>query len=179
MLRPAIAALRQARRCRLGSDVTIAFENRETVLWQVHEVLRVEGRSAPHQIREELRRYDCLVPRPGELRATLMVDRGDRAAGDRLSRLVASNPGVVSIRIGQTRCGADCVEPRPWVDSPIRYVRFAVAERGIEPLDFLTRPVELAMHAAPRTSTVATSTLRDALATDLNVSFLLQQEAAE
>lgn len=179
MLHPAIAALRDARRCHVGPHVTISFENRETVLWHLHEILRVEDRSAPHQVHEEVRRYDCLVPRAGELRATLMVHGGTREERDRLNRLVASSPGVVSLCVGGVHCVADCVESEPSIDSPIRYVRFAVAKRGIEPLDFLTRPVELALHVQPEASTSASSALRDALATDLNVGSLLEQEAAE
>lgn len=177
-LRPAIAGLRAARRCRIREDLTISFENRETVLWHVHEVLRIEGRTTAHQIDEEVRRYDCLVPRAGELRATLMVDGGDRDASDRLSRLVASRSGVLSLVVGDKHALADCVEPEPWIDSPIRYVRFSVSSRGIEPLDFLTHAVSLRLHVPVQTSTAVPSAVREALATDLNVNALLEQEVA-
>ncbi|MEM7435791.1 MAG: DUF3501 family protein [Myxococcota bacterium] len=178
-LHPAIVALRETRRCRLGPQVSLSFENRETVLWHIHEVIRIERRFAPRQIREEVRRYDCLVPRCGELRATLMVDGGSSSDGARLSQLVSSSRGAVSLRVGALRCRADCVEYDGPCESPVHYIRFPVAEAGITARDFLSNLVVLELSTEPRVVVTASPHLRDALATDLRVGGWLHEEAAE
>ena len=162
--------LRQQRRCRVGPNVTLSFENRETVLWHIQEIVRLEGRTARHQIEEELSRYDCLVPRTGELRATVMIDGGSWEAGQRLSRRIAANAGALVLRLGTTSCFADCVESRPLLDSPLRYVRFAVGEAGVCNADFARTPVELALLVEPYAHVTAPRSLCEALADDLGAT---------
>ncbi len=72
--------LKRHRRCRVAPHVVLLFENRETVLFQIHEVLHHEGFSAG-RIAEEIAHYGCLIPEPGELRISAMVDGGDREHG--------------------------------------------------------------------------------------------------
>ena len=162
--------LRQRRRCRVSPHVTLSFENRETVLWHVQEIMRLEGRTAQHQIEEELSRYDCLVPRTGELRATVMIDGGSWETGQRLSRQIAENAEVLMLRVGTTSCFADCVESRPLMDSPLRYVRFAVGGAGVCNADFARTPVELALLVEPYTRVTASPSLCEALAEDLGAA---------
>lgn len=68
-----MTVVRQRRRVRLGPHATVLFENVETVRAQILEVLRVEGDTPSRRLRlaDE---YACLVPVPGELRATLFLD---------------------------------------------------------------------------------------------------------
>ena len=82
--RPLLIELKSHRRARLAPNVVILFENRETVLFQIHEVLRIEGHS-PAQVAQQIRSYECLLPQPGQWRATVMVDGGTREQGRRLA----------------------------------------------------------------------------------------------
>ncbi len=66
--------LKNRRRVELGDRVSLAFENRQTVLFQVHEMLRAERIFEEERIREELEVYNELMPGNGELSATLFIE---------------------------------------------------------------------------------------------------------
>ena len=72
--RPAVMALKERRRIRLGDHLTFLFENRETVRYQVQEMMRVERIVKPHDIAHELATYNELIPAQGELSATLLIE---------------------------------------------------------------------------------------------------------
>ncbi len=168
-LQPLIGEMRDRRRHRLGDHAVIVFENRETVLWQVHEVLRVEGRTAEQQAEEELRRYEPLLARPGELRSTVMIDSESAEQGQRLSSMLMSDANALELRVGSLSCFADCVDRKPQPGCPVRYLRFALREMGVGPRQLLELPATLLLHG-PHPSIVSLSKdVRSALANDLQV----------
>ena len=144
-LRPLLQELRRVRRRRIGPHCSILFENRETVRWQIQEVLRVEHRSEPHQVVEELVRYSPLLSAPGELRATVLIDGGPPEDADRLCMSLARDPATLQLRVGDCRCVAECVDQTPELPSPVRYMCFRLADRGVRADDLLTRPVDLVL----------------------------------
>lgn len=64
------------RRVGLGPDVTIYFENYETLLWQIQEMLYIE-KGGEEQIQDELMAYNPLVPQGRELVSTVMIEIED------------------------------------------------------------------------------------------------------
>lgn len=63
------------RRVGLGEHCTIHFESRDTMRYQVHEMLRTESSwDRPDAVAEELQSYNALIPQHGELSATLMLE---------------------------------------------------------------------------------------------------------
>lgn len=74
-----VIALKAARRVTVGRHLSFLFENRETVLFQVQEMCRVERIVDPIRIQDELDVYNTLLPRPGCLSATLFIEIEDRA----------------------------------------------------------------------------------------------------
>lgn len=60
-LREKIISLKKDRRIHIGPDITIYIENKQTLLWQIHEMLRVEG-GGVDQIHDELTAYSPLCP---------------------------------------------------------------------------------------------------------------------
>ena len=62
------------RRVSVGPLVTLVFENRETALFQVQEMLRAERIVDPSKVQEEIDVYNTLLPDPGELSATLFIE---------------------------------------------------------------------------------------------------------
>ena len=52
-IRRRIIALKKRRRITVGDSITLVFENRETVLFQIQEMLRTERIFAPDKIQEE------------------------------------------------------------------------------------------------------------------------------
>jgi hypothetical protein len=65
------------RRVRLGPQLTLLFENRQTLWFRVQEVLRVARLADPVRVREELAVYNRLLPGPGRLHAALLVATDD------------------------------------------------------------------------------------------------------
>jgi Protein of unknown function (DUF3501) len=69
-----IVALKQARRVSVGRYLTFVFENRATVWFQIQEMVRAERIVDEAKIAEEVEVYNGLLPRPGQLAATLMIE---------------------------------------------------------------------------------------------------------
>jgi len=73
-MRRRAVALRKARRVKVGDRVTFVFENRDTMLFQIHEVIRVEGVTDPELLQAECEVYNALLPSRHELAATLIIE---------------------------------------------------------------------------------------------------------
>jgi hypothetical protein len=72
--RPQMMALKDRRRVRVGGHMTFLFENRETVRYQIQEMMRIERIVEPEAIRHELDTYNELIPLSGELSACLLIE---------------------------------------------------------------------------------------------------------
>jgi hypothetical protein len=88
--RRAVQAIKRLRRVSVGPDVTLYFENFETMLHQVHEMLRIE-KGGEAQIEDELRAYNPLVPDGSQLVATMMVEIDEPV---RRARILAELGGI-------------------------------------------------------------------------------------
>jgi hypothetical protein len=77
-MRQRIIDLKRARRVPVGRHLSFVFENRDTVLFQVQEMCRVERITDEARIQEELDVYNALLPRRGELSATLFIEITDK-----------------------------------------------------------------------------------------------------
>lgn len=56
-----ILLLKKDRRIHVGPDITLHFENKDTILWQIHEMLRIE-KGGEDQLIDELSAYAPLAP---------------------------------------------------------------------------------------------------------------------
>lgn len=74
--RKKIIEMKRPRRITVGPDVTFYFENRETLLWQIQEMLYIE-KGGEEQLKDELLAYNTLVPKGCELVATMMIEIDD------------------------------------------------------------------------------------------------------
>ncbi len=76
--RPAFRArmieYRRGRQLSVGEHCTWSFEDRQTVQYQVQEMLRTERLFEPEGIAEELGVYNSLVPDGSNLKATLLIE---------------------------------------------------------------------------------------------------------
>ena len=78
--RRAIIELKRWRRVQVGRYLTFVFENRETVWFQIQEMVRAERIVDEGKIAEEVEVYNGLLPRTGELAATMMIEITEPAA---------------------------------------------------------------------------------------------------
>ena len=88
--------LRRRRRVPVGTLVSLAFENRDTIRFQVHEMARVERITTDQGIQDELDAYNPLIPEVGQLCATMFVElTSDEAMREWLPKLVGIERAVV------------------------------------------------------------------------------------
>jgi hypothetical protein len=70
--------LKRRRRVAVGPYLSFVFENRETLLFQIQEMCRVERITDDVKVQEEIDVYSALLPQPGELSATLFIEIADK-----------------------------------------------------------------------------------------------------
>lgn len=73
-MRAEIIALKKNRRIEVGPNLSLVFENRQTVLFQIHEMVRTERLVEDGKIQDEIDAYQNLIPGAGELSATLFIE---------------------------------------------------------------------------------------------------------
>jgi hypothetical protein len=71
------------RRIVAGDEVSVTFENHDTVLFQIQEMLRTERITKEAAIDHEIQTYNELVPGENELSATMFVELPDAGVRDR------------------------------------------------------------------------------------------------
>lgn len=76
-LRPRLLAEKARRRVHVGENLTLLFENADTVRYQVQEMVRIERIVKEADICHELATYNELLGGPGELGATLLIEIDD------------------------------------------------------------------------------------------------------
>lgn len=76
-MRARVIALKKNRRVGVGENLTFLFENRETVLFQIQEMVRTERIVDDSKIQEEVDAYNALIPSAGQLSATLFIEIPD------------------------------------------------------------------------------------------------------
>lgn len=72
-LREKMVLRKKNRRLDIGPYITIYFENRDTILHQINEMVFIEN-GGEEQIKDEISAYKSLIPNGKELVATLMVE---------------------------------------------------------------------------------------------------------
>ena len=77
--RARVMAHKKQRTVHLGDHLTLIFEDRLTMQYQVQEMLRIERIFEADGIQEELDAYNPLIPDGHNLKATMMIEFSDEA----------------------------------------------------------------------------------------------------
>jgi predicted DNA binding protein len=122
--------LKRHRRVRLGSLVSLVFENRDTVRAVVEELLRAERIDDPERIVAELEVFNQLIPEDRELSATMFLEITDQAElAQRLDELrgveAAVHLEVDGDRVAQAHEEGHSREDRT---SSVHYLRFRLTD---------------------------------------------------
>lgn len=166
-----IISLKKRRRILLGRNISLVFENRETLLFQIQEMMRVEHIYDPARIRDELDTYNPLIAGPGELSATLFIEITE---SDRVKDILDGLQGIdngrsVFIQLGPDRIYGLFEEGHSKEDklSAVHYVRFSMTPAQQAALRDHTVPAAITLdHPAYQDSTVITQEIREELARD-------------
>ena len=126
-----INALKRRRRVEVGPYATFYFENFDTMWLQVQEMLRIE-KGGDEQLRDELEAYNPLIPRGGELVATVMFEIDDP---ERRARILARLGGIedhafIEVDGSRIRGEADPTRENTSPDgkaSSVQFIRFPFA----------------------------------------------------
>ncbi|MDZ3836267.1 MAG: DUF3501 family protein [Rhodospirillales bacterium] len=169
--RRTISAMKRARRVSVGPDTTFYFENFDTMLHQVHEMLYVE-QGGEAQIEDELRAYNPLIPRGEALVATLMIEIDNPVRRAKALRELAGIETHIAMIIGDARVAAvsDDDAERTTPDgktSSVHFLRFPFTSAQIEAFKTERARVILAVeHPNYTHMTVLSDETRRALAAD-------------
>lgn len=168
-----IIALKRRRRVSLGPFLSLVFENRDTVRFQVQEMARAERMLTDEQIQTELDIYNPLIPEPGELCPTLFIELTSKAElMEWLPKLVGIErslelrlPGGEAVRATPEE-GHEKMLTREDVTSSVHFLRFRLTPEQIE--RFARGPVILAsVHPNYRHETTLPDETRTELLSDL------------
>ena len=128
--RPGILAAKERRRAVLG-PLTFLFENRDTVRYQVQEMMRVERLVRERDIQHELDTYNELLGGAGELGLTLLISiEGEQERAVKLQRWLNLLPTLYLEREDGSRVRATWDERQVGTDrlSSVQYLKFAVGQ---------------------------------------------------
>lgn len=134
-----VIALKKRRRIGVGPHVTLVFENRDTIRFQIQEMARAERILTDEGIETELRIYNPLIPEPGHLSATLFIElTTDEDLRTWLPKLVGIERSVV-LRLGdgtELRCRPDADHEaqltREEVTASVHYVGWSLTPDQVE-----------------------------------------------
>lgn len=84
VFRARVMAQKDVRRIHLGEHLTFLFENHDTVLYQVQEMMRAERMDGENEIQHEIETYNELLGDQGELGCTLLIEIDDPKKRDDL-----------------------------------------------------------------------------------------------
>lgn len=137
-----VIALKRRRRISVGPIVTVLFENRDTIRFQIQEMARVEKILSDDGIQAELDTYNPLIPEAGELAASLFVELTDEyAMREWLPRLVGIESSI-ELRAGsgdaevRVRCRVDPDHERQLtrdeVTAAVHYIGFTLNPDQVE-----------------------------------------------
>lgn len=185
--RDRIIALKKLRRIPVGPIITVTFENRETMRFQIQEMARVEKILSDEAIQHEVDTYNALIPDPGQLSATLFLELTSKMQlVEWLPKLVGVEQSVELVLgdpAGGGAGGGDvivvpCIPEesheeqltRPDVTSSVHYLRFELTPDEVAAFGD-GRPVSLRVnHPQYEESTTLSPTTIESLLEDLRPS---------
>src|SRR5262245_13762439 len=123
-----IIELKKNRRVPVGQMVTFVFENHDTVLFQIQEMMRAERIVNDEAIQHEIDTYNQSLPGENELAATMLIELPDASRiRDEITKFHGVNTGEATyIQIGGARAPGvfDSGQSDERRISAVQYVRF-------------------------------------------------------
>ncbi|MEE9162404.1 MAG: DUF3501 family protein [Candidatus Neomarinimicrobiota bacterium] len=160
------------RRVQVGPDISLTFEDRRTVIFQIQEMMRAEGLDTDEAIQDEIDVYNTLLPKGAELSATLFIEITDAALiKERLHQFLGLADGKsLWLAVGAEKSYGQFEAGRSKDDqiSSVHYVRFPLSTAAREGLGDAGGPAKICIaHGDYRHETSLAPDVRAALAGDL------------
>ena len=162
--------MKKSRRIAVGQDLNFIFENRETVIFQIQEMVRTERRVLDEAIAAEVSVYNELIPGEHELSATLMIEIPDmKTVRSQLDRLIGIDEHVY-LEVGgeQVRAAFDGKQFESDRIAAVQYVKFPLGPELSERFRDESVPAMLAAdHPNYQATRAIEGPVRASLAADL------------
>jgi hypothetical protein len=171
-----VIELKKRRRVHVGTILTLLFENRDTIRFQVQEMARVEKLMTDDAIQGELDVYNPLIPAPGQLCATVFLElTSDQQLREWLPKLVGIERSLL-LRVGEGEGTVDLRAiteeahagqlTREETTASVHYVRWELRSEEIDKLE--AGPVHLVVdHPSYLEEVELATTTRAELVADL------------
>jgi len=121
---------KEARRLAVGPLITVLFENRTTLQYQLQEMMRVERIVRPEAIRDEMAVWNDMIPGDDELSLTLLIEITDLTRAKEKLHELRDIEEAVSLRFDGHQVAARFEEG--WRDdnriSAVQFIRFALKD---------------------------------------------------
>lgn len=143
--RARLQGVKEARRLALGPNMTVLFENHDSVLFQVQEMLRTERITSEKAIEHELETYNELIPGDAELSATVFIEYPERDERERMLVALAGVEDRFYLVAGGERSAVvpDRRGTDPTRTMAVQYVKFSLSPAAVAAVRARSGPVLL------------------------------------
>jgi hypothetical protein len=123
---------KKARRIAFGDRATCLFENHDTVLMQIQEMLRTERITREASILHEIETYNELIPGPRELSTTILLEIEDKATRDQFLIDAVGLETQFAVIIDGEKCPGQVDPNRQSTErtTAVHYVKFDLGEKA-------------------------------------------------
>jgi len=120
---------KKRRRIVLGPHASCLFENRDTVLLQIQEMLRTERITREAAILHEMETYNQLLPTAHELSATILLEIDDKETRERFLFEAKGLDRAFRLEVDGVACAGkqDAAREHPDRTTAVHYVKFDLA----------------------------------------------------
>ncbi|MEB3703068.1 DUF3501 domain-containing protein [Candidatus Bealeia paramacronuclearis] len=170
-----ILAVKKQRRLQVGPFMTVLFENKKTLLWQIQEMVRIEKGGA-EQILDEIEAYTPMIPQMREIVATLLIEIDDPELRKHLLGQLGHVDEKVSLEIGEESIFAKSTDDHPRTTeegktSAVHFIKFFLTPDQMKNFEDLSEKVILKVaHPHYDYAEELPNTMRTALIEDLKTS---------
>ena len=129
------------RMVRLGENLTLHFEDIDTIKYQVQEILRIEKTFEEEDILEELEAYNPLIPDGSNFKCTMMIEYSDEAVRKEKLKLLKGIEDKVWVKVeGREKIWAiadeDLQRENDEKTSAVHFLRFELDEDMVKSLKY-------------------------------------------
>lgn len=122
---------KRVRRIELGPEISLTFEDRQTVVFQIQEMMRAEQMVNDDVIQAEIDVYNTLLPDESQLSATLFIEITDeKQIKEKLHKFLGLTDGhSLWLQVGNQKVYAQFEAGRSEENkiSSVHYIRFAIS----------------------------------------------------
>jgi hypothetical protein len=169
--RARVIAEKKRRRLEIGDHISVLFENRDTVLHQIQEMLRTERITQESAIQHELETYNQLIPGEGELSATFFIEYTDASERDRMLVELAGIEQAMWFEAGGERAQIQGEKRGDRTDrtTALHYTRIPLGERALAALREARGPAKIGVtHPSYSAEVLLPEATLEALRADLS-----------